>query len=596
MLYGDDCWIHTSSPWYDNVRIYRYETTTPIWGIRRAELFQDTFPEEVEESMNPMEEFCRADMAIDVALTDELLRIDPGDSAVARVSAPLGSGLDTLVTGEARVYCHVNTTYIGNASSPKPDLYGPAIEGDRGAYVSDDGDWTVLLCEPARSPSGHIAPGAYCIDLNDSLFTRGYMIEYYFEAFTLTGTSSTYPSGARSRPQSPFFGSSSLLEFTCLPLLRDVPGILYVDDCDGRGWFSGVAQLYFDWTFRHINPHGYYVDRYDVNSPSSALSNGVGAYTSVGYASSIFSTAYETVVFDSGDLNSCTVSEGLDYSDKSNDAQLLVDWMNVTEHKVGLLMMGDQAASDLAGSARAVALELVSTLCGVTLESSSYLEMTGGVDAGGIVSPLITGVTGGPFQGLTYFAFGGCPYVNEFDVLEITGPGQYALKYPDYNDLPYHAGIYTDQLNNASQPLRTVWVGHSFQYIRNAQNGTLARNQFLRQAWNFFEMPVDIDIGGSMADAEIPKVTSLSQNFPNPFNPVTRLSFALKEKGPVSLRVYDVSGRLVRILIDEVRDAGTYEILWDGTNDEGRSIASGIYFCRMEATEYERTLKLVMLR
>jgi flagellar hook assembly protein FlgD len=91
-------------------------------------------------------------------------------------------------------------------------------------------------------------------------------------------------------------------------------------------------------------------------------------------------------------------------------------------------------------------------------------------------------------------------------------------------------------------------------------------------------------------------VTSLSDNFPNPFNPVTRLKFSLKEKGHVSMRVYDVSGRLVRVLVDEVREAGAYEVVWDGANDEARRTASGIYFCRMETTDYERTLKMVLLR
>jgi hypothetical protein len=139
-------------------------------------------------------------------------------------------------------------------------------------------------------------------------------------------------------------------------------------------------------------------------------------------------------------------------------------------------------------------------------------------------------------------------------------------------------------------------VGHSFQYIRNATNGFPARNIFLERVWNLFEMPIDVDMGQPMADADLPRATSLSQNFPNPFNPATRVKFGLKEKGHVSLRIYDVSGRLVRVLIDEILDAGSYEVVWDGTNGEDRSAASGIYFCRMETTDYERTLKMVMLR
>ena len=62
------------------------------------------------------------------------------------------------------------------------------------------------------------------------------------------------------------------------------------------------------------------------------------------------------------------------------------------------------------------------------------------------------------------------------------------------------------------------------------------------------------------------------------------------------MRVYDVSGRLVRVLVDEVREAGAYEVIWDGLNNGSRATASGIYFCRMEADDYQRTVKMVLLR
>jgi hypothetical protein len=592
-LYGD-CEEHTPAPWYDNVRIDRYKAANPAWSVRRGELFQDTFPQEVEGSPDPMEEFCRADMAVDVAPGDDVGRIDPGDSAVVRVYAAPGDGLDTLVTGEERVYCHVNVTYIGG-DPQKPDLTGSQLEGNYGSYAGDDGDWTMLLCEPAYYSSGHAAENAFCIDLDDSLFTRGYMIEYYFKAYALSGASSTYPAGAETMPPSPFPYTSSLLEFTCLPTLRTVPGILYVDDFDDRGVHNGVCHLYYDWSFDYITATSDDLpDRYDVNQPSSALSNGIGAYLYGAGAASIFSQAYGTVIFDSGDLSWCTISEGTLDSDKSDDALLLVDWLNTAENDVGLLVMGDMIASDLASSQTAVAVELVSTICGASLSGGSYLDLTGGLEHGGIVSPLITGVASGPYDGLSYWARGGCPLLSDFDALEKVGPGEYALQYPDYGEDPYYAGIYTNQVNPSGYDLRTVWVGHSFQNIRNAMLGPPARNSFLDMTWDFFERPVHTS--EPMADAEIPKATSLSNNFPNPFNPVTRISFALKEKGPVSLRVYDVSGRLVKVLVEEVRGAGFYETSWDGTNDSGRQAASGIYFCRMTATGYERTQKMVMLR
>jgi hypothetical protein len=583
-VYGD-CAAHTPSPWIDSVRLYRYKTIGPSWSVRNLDLFQDTFPQEVEASTNPMEEYCRVDMSNDIAPGDEFTRIDPGDSAVVQVAAPLAGGLDTLVTGEARVYFHVNTNFLG--PDAKPDLFGPSLEGTYGSYVSDDGNWTIFLCEPAATSAGNIAPDKYCIDLNDSLFTRGYEIEYYFKAWDLFGASSTFPASAEEADGNRF-------ELTCLPTLRVVPGVLFCDDFQNRGTFVGTVEQYYWPTFEAITPTGEPLpDRYDTNGPTSGVSNGVGAYTSVTDASSIFCTAYEKVIHDSGDINSVTITEGTENSDKSNDAQLLVDWMNVSEHKVGLLVMGEGVATDLAGSAAAVALELVSTICGVTLENSSYYDMTGGREAGGVVTPLITGVAGGPYDGLSYYAFGGCPIINSFDVLATTGPGVAALKYPDYNSLEYYAGIYTDQLNNASQPLRTVWVGHSFFSIRNATLGILARNEFLKKTYELFENGVNVDY----TDTELPKVYGLAQNFPNPFNPSTRIQFALPTKGHVSLKIYNVAGQLVKTLQDGVMDAGSHELTWDGSNNLGSNVASGVYFYKINAGDnYENMKKMVLLR
>ncbi len=583
-VYGD-CAAHTPSPYLDNVRMYRYKTIGPSWSVRNLDLFQDTFPQEVEASSNPMEEFCRADMSNDIAPGDEFTRIDPGDSAVVQVASPLAGGLDTLSTGEARVYCHINTNFLG--PDGKPDLFGPSLEGTYGTYVSDDGNWTILLCDPAATSAGNIAPDKYCIDLNDSLFTRGYEVEYYFKAYDLFGDASTYPASAEE-------ADGNRHEFTCLPTLRVVPGVLYCDDYHNRGTFEGMTQLYYDHAIPAVKPYAEPMpDRYDTNGPSSGVSNGIGAYTSVTDASSIFCTAYEKVIHDSGDLNSVTITEGTENSDKSNDAQLLVDWMNVSEHKVGLLVMGDQVAYDLSTSAAAVALELVSTICGVTLVNSSYYDLTGGRESGGVITPLITGVAGGPYDGLSYYAFGGCPIIDDKDVLEITGPGQYALQYPDYNSLAYFAGIYTEQLNNAGQPLRTVWVGHSFMDMRTVGNDFPVRNKFIEKTYHFFENAVSMDV----TDAELPKAYGLAQNFPNPFNPSTRIQFALPKKGHVSLKIYNVAGQLVKTLQNGVMDAGAHEISWDGSNNLGSSVASGVYFYKINAGDsYENMKKMVLLR
>ena len=93
-----------------------------------------------------------------------------------------------------------------------------------------------------------------------------------------------------------------------------------------------------------------------------------------------------------------------------------------------------------------------------------------------------------------------------------------------------------------------------------------------------------------------PAASYLAQNFPNPFNPMTRIAFGLSAPAHVSLRIYDASGRLVRALVNDERRAGRYEESWDGRDSGGRSVASGIYFYRLSAGAFESTKKMILVR
>ena len=89
---------------------------------------------------------------------------------------------------------------------------------------------------------------------------------------------------------------------------------------------------------------------------------------------------------------------------------------------------------------------------------------------------------------------------------------------------------------------------------------------------------------------------SLAQNFPNPFNPSTRIEFRLEESAPVSLGIYDLAGRLVRELVSAALPAGRYEETWDGLRGDGSKAAAGVYFCRLASGASTRTRKMVLLR
>ena len=102
--------------------------------------------------------------------------------------------------------------------------------------------------------------------------------------------------------------------------------------------------------------------------------------------------------------------------------------------------------------------------------------------------------------------------------------------------------------------------------------------------------------GSGLTDSEVPAASALAQNYPNPFNPATTIAFSLKAAGPVSLRIYDPAGRLIRTLVDGSRTAGNHEVSWNGLDDAGRQVTSGVYFYSLAAGDFVKTRKMILLR
>jgi hypothetical protein len=105
--------------------------------------------------------------------------------------------------------------------------------------------------------------------------------------------------------------------------------------------------------------------------------------------------------------------------------------------------------------------------------------------------------------------------------------------------------------------------------------------------------PTEMIVGGKSAYD-----FRLSQNFPNPFSPVTSITFVVGTRSKANVRIFDVAGREVRTLFeDPAAEPGVYQIVWDGTNNEGQKVASGIYFCRMEANgDIRKVRKMLLLK
>lgn len=99
-----------------------------------------------------------------------------------------------------------------------------------------------------------------------------------------------------------------------------------------------------------------------------------------------------------------------------------------------------------------------------------------------------------------------------------------------------------------------------------------------------------IDVGGE-EEIETPKEFSLSQNYPNPFNPNTIISFAVPAQVLVTINLFDVLGRQVKLLINEIKEAGYYEINFNAAN-----LPSGTYLYKIKAGNFIETKKMILLK
>ncbi len=98
-------------------------------------------------------------------------------------------------------------------------------------------------------------------------------------------------------------------------------------------------------------------------------------------------------------------------------------------------------------------------------------------------------------------------------------------------------------------------------------------------------------LGVNKISTDVPQSFSLSQNFPNPFNPNTKIKFQIAKLGNAMLTIYDALGREVTTLVNEQLQPGTYEAEWDASN-----YPSGIYFYKLESTGFSQTKKLVLIK
>jgi len=125
-------------------------------------------------------------------------------------------------------------------------------------------------------------------------------------------------------------------------------------------------------------------------------------------------------------------------------------------------------------------------------------------------------------------------------------------------------------------------------------------NAYLRpfeESWSSNKLIINPTLAGMEETSTVPAAYALQPAFPNPFNPVTTIRYDLPEPCRVTLQVYDLSGRLIRMLRQgSMEEAGHREVVWNGTDGQGRAVSSGVYFYRLTAGPYTETRRMVLVR
>lgn len=198
----------------------------------------------------------------------------------------------------------------------------------------------------------------------------------------------------------------------------------------------------------------------------------------------------------------------------------------------------------------------------------------------------VTGLPNSIFEGLE-FAYGQQPYEEDYPDAINTYAGSVAcLKYKNSNFIA--AVQYEGTFGHSTVSGKLVYLAFPFETIDTEEH----RNQVMGRVLDFFFNLSDL----TESENEIPEHFEVGPNFPNPFNNSTTIRVFLPAPGRMKLSVFDVNGRLVQLLKNGYLTRGRHHFQWNGTNQKGEAVASGLYFYRAEFEDKTITRKMLLVK
>jgi hypothetical protein len=200
---------------------------------------------------------------------------------------------------------------------------------------------------------------------------------------------------------------------------------------------------------------------------------------------------------------------------------------------------------------------------------------------------LVVGTAGNIGDGLVFLTSGtgGAGNQSSRDQLSITDSSTTGTAFTYGTDVTSIAGA-----TYSSSSGKAVFLGFGWEAINDAAK----RETLLANAIEFLERLTGID---DVAASPLPAEFELVQNYPNPFNPTTTIGFTVPQKARVELAIYNTLGQKIRILVNETMTAGTHKATWDGRDDFGQPVTSGIYYYKLTAGDkYTDVRKMIFLK
>jgi M6 family metalloprotease-like protein len=197
------------------------------------------------------------------------------------------------------------------------------------------------------------------------------------------------------------------------------------------------------------------------------------------------------------------------------------------------------------------------------------------------------------FKGLTVQPGNGIAWNRVTPTLEATNSGKAAFTITSFG-----TGNYGTSGVTYDGTYRTVFLSFTVELLSDIMPDIAPKDSLIMRALNFFRRGSSTGIDGEPDGSLLPDKFALEQNYPNPFNPSTTILYSIAPGDPVptNLAIFNVLGQKVATLVDQVKGPGAYSVTWEGRDDSGAKVASGVYLYRLVHGEQAEAKKMVLLK